>query len=34
MENFIGDITLGVDGQNILFILLTTLIVPIVILSN
>src|SRR4051812_13515944 len=34
MENFIGDITLGVDGQNIFFIILTTLIVPIVIVSN
>lgn len=34
MENFLGDITLGIDGQNILFILLTTLITPICILSN
>lgn len=29
-----GGITLGIDGQSIFFVLLTTLIVPIVILSN
>ena len=30
----IGGITFGIDGQNIFFVLLTTLIIPIVLLSN
>lgn len=34
MEQSIGGITLGVDGQSIFFVLLTTFITPICLLSN
>lgn len=34
MEQSIGDITLSVDGQSIFFVLLTTFITPICLLSN